>query len=163
MKIAIISDTHDNLDRIRRAVGYLQQEPVEMIIHCGDFVAPFTIPPFQSLNLPFVSVYGNNDGEKKGLMEKISGFGGLICYPPLIQKIGNMTFLLCHEPIPDESIRQYFDDVDVYVYGHTHKHEEREFDGIKIINPGEACGWLTGKGTFVIFDTSTSACKLIDI
>jgi len=163
MKIAIISDTHDHLDMIRLAVRKMQEKKVEMVIHCGDFIAPFAIPPFGQLNVPFIAVYGNNDGEKKGLAEKIFNIGGMVCYPPLVRDVDNTKFLICHEPIPEENVKKYFSDVTYYLFGHTHEAVEKELNGIKIINPGEACGWLTRRATFAILDTHTRKVEFITL
>ena len=69
MKIGVISDTHDNIPLIKRAVGLFNRNGVGHILHAGDFVAPFSILPFNALKSPFTGVFGNNDGEKKGLTE----------------------------------------------------------------------------------------------
>jgi len=41
MKIAVMSDSHDNIWKLRKALGIIQSKNCEKIIHCGDFVAPF--------------------------------------------------------------------------------------------------------------------------
>ncbi len=161
MKIALISDTHDQMDMIRLAVERIKRGKVEAIVHCGDFIAPFTIPPFKVLEVPFISIFGNNDGEKKGLTDKINSIGGMVCYQPLVRDIGGKKFLISHEPIPDDNVKRYFGDVDFYVYGHTHEVEVKELAGIKVINPGELCGWLSGKSTFMLLDTESGSTELI--
>ena len=73
MKIGIIADTHDNLIKIRRAVEIFNSHSVDFVIHCGDFIAPFALNPFDDLRCEWVGVFGNNDGEKKGLLAKSKG------------------------------------------------------------------------------------------
>ena len=163
MKIAVISDTHDRLDMIRRAVDVMEERHIETIIHCGDFIAPFTIPLFEKLGIPFISVFGNNDGEKKGLSDKILGIGGMVCYPPVVRIIEGKQFLICHEPLPEEGVTKYFNHVDYYLFGHTHKQEVRAINGIKAINPGEICAWLTEKSTFTILDPDTGEHECITL
>ncbi|NIO23209.1 MAG: YfcE family phosphodiesterase, partial [Candidatus Aenigmarchaeota archaeon] len=43
MKIGIMSDTHDQTRRVRKAVDIFNKEKVELVIHCGDIIAPFTL------------------------------------------------------------------------------------------------------------------------
>ena len=43
MKIGVMSDSHDNLPAIRRALARFEAEGAEAVIHAGDFVAPFSI------------------------------------------------------------------------------------------------------------------------
>ncbi|MEO0083560.1 MAG: YfcE family phosphodiesterase, partial [candidate division WOR-3 bacterium] len=66
--IGIISDTHDNLPNIKRAVKIFNQRKVSLVIHCGDFVAPFTLLTFKELQCPLTGVFGNCDGEKEYLL-----------------------------------------------------------------------------------------------
>ena len=40
MKIGIISDSHDHVDNIRRAVSVFREASVELVIHAGDIVSP---------------------------------------------------------------------------------------------------------------------------
>ena len=62
MKIGIISDTHDNLDKAESAVDFFESEEVDKLIHCGDIIAPFTAELFDA-DFDLHCVRGNNDGE----------------------------------------------------------------------------------------------------
>ncbi len=64
MNIGIIADTHDNVDAAERAAEIFAEEGVEIVVHCGDFIARRCCPPSR--------VRGprrprNNDGEISGL------------------------------------------------------------------------------------------------
>ena len=39
------------------------------------------------------------------------------------------------------------------VHGHTHVPEIKELGGTKVVNPGEACGYVSGKETVALLDT----------
>ena len=43
MKIAIISDTHDNLANLKKAIDWIKKEKIKIVIHCGDIFKPETI------------------------------------------------------------------------------------------------------------------------
>ena len=73
MLIGVLSDTHDNLPRIREAVEKLNAIGVEFVIHCGDFIAPFSLKPLSDLRCEYRGVFGNNDGEKSGLRKASEG------------------------------------------------------------------------------------------
>ncbi|MEE9212757.1 MAG: metallophosphoesterase family protein, partial [Phycisphaeraceae bacterium] len=69
MKVGVISDTHDRLPPLRRAVALFERLKVGALFHAGDFVAPFAakiIAP-EVLSVPLHCIYGNNDGEREGL------------------------------------------------------------------------------------------------
>ncbi len=40
--IGILSDSHDNLDAIKKAVNLLNKKKVDLVIHAGDLISPFT-------------------------------------------------------------------------------------------------------------------------
>ena len=64
MKIGVLSDTHDQVEPIRKAVECFNEEQVAWIFHCGDWVSPFILHFFQELQAPLRGVFGNNDGDK---------------------------------------------------------------------------------------------------
>ena len=43
MKIAIISDTHDNLPNFKKAIDWIKKQGIKTIIHCGDVACPETL------------------------------------------------------------------------------------------------------------------------
>lgn len=73
MRIGILSDTHDNLPAIKRAVDFFNQQKVQFVLHAGDFIAPFAIPYIDKLACDW---HGNclivNPGEACGWLSGIS-------------------------------------------------------------------------------------------
>ena len=51
MKIACISDSHDHMDNILKAVSIINEKKVSALIHCGDYVAPFVKKWFDKLDV----------------------------------------------------------------------------------------------------------------
>jgi len=157
MKIGILSDSHDNLPKIEKAVSIFNKNKVGFVLHAGDFVAPFTIPKLKSLSCDWRGVFGNNDGEKKGL---IGISEGKIQEGPLKIELGKIRVTLVHD------INKIFlekEEADLVVFGHTHKQETRKIDSKLIINPGECGGWLTGKSTVAIVDLDSLSSQIINI
>ena len=70
MLIGVISDTHDHLTTIDRAIGLFDQRGVQAMIHPGDLVAPFAAQRLLKYNGPIYVTYGNNDGEREGLRKR---------------------------------------------------------------------------------------------
>ena len=73
--IGILSDTHDNLTRVREAVRLFDDAGCDLVVHAGDFVAPFTVEELRNLRAPVQAVFGNCDGEKAGLARAFQGLG----------------------------------------------------------------------------------------
>jgi hypothetical protein len=140
MKIGIISDTHDNLTKIKEAVNILNDKKVEFVFHCGDFIAPFSLEYLEKLNCDWLGVFGNNDGERDGLAKRSKG---KIKEAPYLGEFFSKKIAITH--IYKEL------DADVVLFGHTHKVEIKKERQL-VINPGEVSGWLYGKSSLVLLD-----------
>ncbi len=150
--IGIISDTHDRLDAIDEAVRIFNSKGVSAVIHAGDFVAPFTAPRFAALKAPMWGVFGNNDGERAGLAKKFAEIG-----------VELRDFLeLEHDGIRICAYHGTIEGIlaslarsgkyDLVVTGHNHKVEIAKEGRTTVVNPGEACGYLTGKRTLCLWE-----------
>ncbi len=157
MRIGIISDTHDNIPAIRKAVELFNEREVDFVIHLGDIVAPFCFDEFDKLNMDFIGVFGNNDGEWLYLEEKAKN---RLFKPPYEIELDGKSFVLMHEPFGMEKLAKEYD---YCLYGHLHKIDIRKTKRGHIINPGELCGYLTGKRTLVILNTTTNEAELITV
>lgn len=161
MKIGIIADTHDNLPQIKKAVEIFNQEKVELVLHAGDFVSPFTCLEFKNLNCPLKGVFGNNDGDKIYLQEKFKGIGEL--FPePYKTNINHKNIIMLHiEKLIDALAESQ--KYEVIIYGHTHRTDLRKIGKTIIVNPGECGGWLTGKSTIALLDLEKLEAKIINL
>ena len=43
MKIAIVSDTHNNWANFKKAIDWIKNEKIQLILHCGDISSQETI------------------------------------------------------------------------------------------------------------------------
>jgi len=156
LKIGIIADTHDNLPNIRKAVSILQSEGVSALMHVGDFVSPFSLRELLKFHGPIYAVFGNNDGEKRGLSGMLQGIAE--GYRTL--ELDGKKILMCHilEDIPPEA----YEGVDLILTAHTHRLYIGDGTPL-IINPGEAGGWLTGRSTVVVYDLRSGVEKVFEI
>jgi hypothetical protein len=156
--IGILSDSHDNLDAVRRAVRFFRDSECRLIIHAGDFVAPFTARVLEGAGCPIKAVFGNCDGEKEGLKNALEPFG-TIQKAPLIFPYEGKNILVTHLNGHVESLaarREY----GLIVFGHTHKAEIRMSGSTLLVNPGEAGGWVTGRSTVALFDPKTGVAAI---
>ncbi len=167
MLIGIISDTHENMQAIEKAVEIFNSRGVKLVFHAGDIISPITFSHFDKLVCPIHIVFGNNDGEKTILKEKFSKRGSIIQNPPLEYKLednGKETkFIIFH--IPPQNIDELAKsgNYDFIIYGHTHKKDLKEIGKTIIVNPGEAGGWLFGEKTVAILDTEIKNVEFIEL
>ncbi len=159
MLIGIISDSHDNIPIIKKAINFLNSRNINMVIHAGDYVAPFTVKLFKEFKCPWIGVFGNNDGEKKGLTLVSEN---RIQEAPYELNLGGKSVYITHDldmfaqegKIPDR---------DIIIHGHQHHAYIRKVDSQIYINPGELCGYVSGKCTLAILDTDTLEAEIIEI
>jgi len=159
MKVGVIADTHDRLPTFRRAVALLKRLKVEAIFHAGDYVAPFAaklIAP-DVLDIPLHCVYGNNDGERKGLKAVLPN----LVDGPLTAQLGGRTIVMHHwiEWLKPADIAR----ADIIITGHTHEIVNEQRQGRLYLNPGECCGWLTDRCTLAVLDLDTLSADIVDI
>lgn len=118
--IAVISDTH----------GLLRPEVKERLINCeailhaGDFGKPDILEQLREI-CPVYGVRGNVDREWAGdLPEELE-----------ITLFGFRIYMVHNR----KHIKKNLSGIDIIIYGHSHKYEERREGGILYLNPG-SCG-----------------------
>jgi putative phosphoesterase len=162
MKIGILADSHDHLPAVALAAEAFRLAGVAQIIHAGDFVAPFALPPMQAAGVPVTAVLGNNDGERVGLAACFAKFGWQLQPKFAFATWAGVAVAVHHEPEPVEALARsglY----QVVVYGHTHELDLRRVGATLVINPGEAGGWLTGRRSAVVLDLETLQPQVIEL
>ncbi|MGE0064926.1 MAG: metallophosphoesterase [Methanobacteriales archaeon] len=159
--IGIMADSHDNLPVIREAVDLLNHDRVDMVLHAGDLISPFTAKEFNELKMPFEAIFGNNDGEKDGLRAAYSNICDLKEFKVL--KVDGVSIAMIHghqEELVEclASCGKY----DVVIRGHSHQNNVEE-KGSLLIDPGELCGYVSGKKTFRILDLDDLSHELVEL
>jgi hypothetical protein len=153
MIIGLISDTHDNMPMIKRAIDRLKEEQVKLVLHAGDYISPFTAKPYTELGVPMIGVFGNNCAETEALKRVYADVGAdLRGYFTEIE-VGGLRIALTHGHLKSEMDRAMSGDFDVVVRGHVHRSSIGEENGILVINPGEVCGYVSGSNTVAFLDT----------
>jgi putative phosphoesterase len=159
MLIGVISDTHDNIDRIKQAIMIFNEKGVSLVVHAGDITSPFSLIPFEELKADFVGIFGNNDGDKVLLHNRS---GGRIHPQPHIFEVDGKKIVLIHEHHIVEALASS-GHYDIVIYGHTHKARVEKKNGTLIVNPGEAGHWLYGKATIALLDTEKMDAEIIPL
>lgn len=155
MKIAIISDIHDNITNLKKFLNWCKEENVIEIICCGDVTNGKTLQ-FLADNFSGtiylirgnLEIYDESQVEKYKNIKYYGRFG--------IADIENIKVGLCHEPWYLDKV---LDKSAIVFYGHTHRPWIEERKGKKIINPGTLGGVFT-KGSFATWDTENNAIDL---
>lgn len=157
MKIVVLSDIHDNEERLSEVINICRDEKIKYCICCGD-ISKITI--VNKLSTEFTKVYfalGNMDFNLKnqiGLFPENTEVSSNV----LDFKIDNIDIAIVHYDYKAKELakkRIY----DYIFYGHTHTPWEKSYGKTTIINPGEISGQF-GKASFATFDTVTRKAVL---
>ena len=162
MKVGLISDTHDRLSATAELIKRLQELDATMILHAGDYCAPFALRPFLQAGIPVAGVFGRNDGDREGIRAYAQGGMGIELFEsPHSLELAGQRILIVHEigEVPQQSLTSHT----IVVHGHTHKPEMKERDDTLIINPGEGCGWLHGAPSAALLDLDTKKVEFIQL
>ena len=167
MLVGVISDTHDNFRAVRSALDVFMRRGVDLIIHCGDFVAPFTLKMFGESGVKLIGVFGNNDGEKVLLSRVSSELGFELVDQPMVKEIAGIKALIMHGcgsvertvALAEELVKSF----DLVVYGHTHLVNVKRVGESLILNPGEAHGLLSGRATVALLELPSLSVEVVEI
>lgn len=163
-KIGVIADTHDRLELIDEAVKVLNCEEVDLVLHAGDYVSPFSVLRFKPLKAKLIGVFGNNDGDKNLLRKRFEEIGAELQGKFAEIDLGGLKIALLHgeeEKLLKALINSNY--YDVVVYGHTHKVENINIGKTLVVNPGEACGYLSGNATIAVLNMEEMKAKIISL
>ncbi len=171
MRLGIISDTHDRLSAADRALEYLAELRIDMLVHCGDWKSLSTLnfisQKVQSLNVPLRGVLGNNDADMAGFLQLARTLPGDIEIIEGILRLGCDGKLAAvyhghHKP----TLRKLMADEswDILLLGHTHKPYIEQSGRKLIVNPGSTAfaiprrtGW---QPSVAVVDTDTMKAEI---
>jgi len=160
-KIAIISDSHDNLVNLEKFLDWANKNDIKMIIHCGDLAAPSIISKEldPNFNGPIHFIHGNvADRELNKKFAKESK--NITCHGDAGElEINSKKIAFCHYPKQAEDLAKT-NKYDLIFYGHDHTPWEKYIGKTRLLNPG-TLGGMFNKATFAVYDPKTDKAELI--
>jgi uncharacterized protein len=159
MLIGIMSDTHDNIPLVKKAIEIFNEKKVGYVIHAGDYTSPFTLKLFKELQCKYIGIFGNNDGDKLLLIERAEGN---IRNQPYIFTLRDRKIVVMHEHHVVDALADsgHFD---LVIYGHTHKADVRKMKNTLVVNPGEVSTYLYGKSTVALVDLEMLEAEIVEL
>lgn len=146
MKILVISDTHEKLNKVRDI--YEKLKNIDLIIHAGDHMAD-GIALGKEFNIPVVAVKGNCDGGYSDDDFEIvkTEYGNILVTHGHMENVKYQLNTLMYKALEH--------DCKAAVFGHTHCALIDEAGGIRFINPGSLTQPRDGSdGSYAIIRTS---------
>ena len=140
MYIGVLSDTHNQVHNLQKAVDIFHQNNVELLIHCGDITSVETVQFLCEFRV--ITVFGNGDflsGEIKATLKGFDpqNFAGIIYEG----EVGEKSVGVCHGHITrDLDTMIQLGRFDYVFTGHTHIRQDERINHTRVINPGALGG-----------------------
>jgi putative phosphoesterase len=132
VRIGVLSDTHIHLAEEISARVVTAFSSVDLIVHAGDFVGSAVLDGLKQLG-EVKAVHGNVDSMKlRSLLPEKEIF-----------TVGSKKVGITHGwGSPDgieKRVKELLGDVDIIIYGHSHRAKIEQIGGVLFFNPGP--GW----------------------
>jgi putative phosphoesterase len=162
MRIAILSDIHDNVWKLAAALDAVRE--ADILLCCGDLCSPFVVHQMgRGFTKPIHLVFGNNDGDLYRITANARQYENIRLHGELFRgELDGQRFAMNHydgiaRPLAASG------EFDVVCYGHNHVFAVERIGSTLAINPGAIMGATFAPdgsrtdiaSTFVIYETRT--------
>jgi hypothetical protein len=170
MKIGVMSDIHDHIKNLIKAIEIFNTNKCDLVICCGDWGSP-NAPNFLSdLNCKTISVFGNNDADIFNFLTRKQEKNWNIDFHKNCAELelDAKKIVVYHgdsEAILDALIK--CNKYDIVFSGHNHKAEIKQINNTLHINPGSITNIrvenINHNSSIAIYDTNTNKGEIINI
>jgi uncharacterized protein len=167
MRVAVLSDIHDNVWKLAAALAYIRD--CDQLICCGDLCSPFVIDQLaQGFAGPIDIVFGNNDADLFRITAKAPRYPHLHLRGELFEtEVAGRRIAVNHFDAIGLALArggQY----DAVFYGHNHAPKIEQLGPTLAVNPGSLMGaQFSAHGeradvdpTFAIYAPATNTARL---
>jgi putative phosphoesterase len=159
---------------LSKAVDLLNSLNVDLLIHCGDWCAPFVLKPLAKARFPIKAVLGNNDPDIQKFLYQLQTITDLKNVQIDIQMemqdfvVDSKRIAVFHGDDP-QVIKMILESqqFDLFCTGHNHVYGIERHGKTLVVNPGSFVGYMYETGPqpvyLVIYDTSTGETQTIDV
>ena len=165
MKVAVISDIHENFHNLILSLNAIEEANADVILCLGDLMNAGIAKVLSIQKIPVFMIWGNNDGEKVDIVKASYAEGSnlTVCLNTYqFLDIGGKNIFISHyddlaEPMAKSGM------YDAVFYGHNHSMKKEKINDIWVVNPGEVCAQKTGIGSFALYNTEINEVELIEL
>lgn len=163
MKVAVVSDIHDNIWHLEHALRRIHEEEAEVLLFLGDFCAPFTLAQIgDNFSGPVHVVFGNNDGDTFLLSQIAAKYAQVNLHGHFGEiELDGKKIAINHYPDISERLAES-GAYDAVFSGHDHKKYQHAKGSTLWANPGEVMGRF-GEPSFGIYETGSGRFRHIDL
>ncbi|MGD2067597.1 MAG: metallophosphoesterase [Gemmatimonadota bacterium] len=161
--VGVLSDIHDNLDNLHRALELFRAEGAGTLLFCGDFCSPIPARTLGAWDGPVHCVFGNGDGDRFRILDSARrAFPHMTLHGEHAEiDVAGRRVALTHFPLYGSALART-GDYDAVFSGHTHERSEARFGEALWVNPGEVMGWK-GSPSVYVWDPGTNRGRFAEL
>jgi hypothetical protein len=170
MRIAILSDIHDNVWKLAAALDAVRG--CDALLCCGDLCSPFVVHQLgRGFAGPIHAVFGNNDGDLFRITANARHYEHIRLHGELFRgEFDGQRFAMNHYDAIGRSLAAS-GEFDVVCYGHNHVFDMARIGRTLAINPGAIMGATFAPdgtrtdlaSTLVIYETRTGQAAQFEV
>jgi putative phosphoesterase len=163
MRIGVLSDTHNNIGNLLKALRLFKDEGITTLVHCGDMANVTTARQMSGFDIIYVN--GNMDDSAAAVNDTLWTLNPNNETPGALfsGKLGDVKIGVTHGHLPgklDKLIRSRH----AFVFtGHTHRQRDEIVGKTRVINPGALGGARYGARTVCIVDLDSRDVRFKEV
>lgn len=166
MKLAVISDIHENYHNLIEFLKVADKQKFSHIVFLGDFMNGGIARVLARCGYPVYAIWGNNDGDLQAVLhEALHPESGMTMakhqYGFFTTADGRKLFLTHHPDLVSTAVDS--GRYDAVFFAHTHNSYLTVKDDVLVLNPGELSAHKFGKAGYAVYDTQTNSAQLFTI
>ncbi|MGD8813907.1 MAG: YfcE family phosphodiesterase [Anaerolineales bacterium] len=161
MKLAVLSDTHDNMRNFEQVLPHLRE--ADAVLHCGDLETPSFVQRLaKSVAVPVHIVWGNCDRDRIDMQQIAEGMGHVQFHGVTADlELEGIAVAATHYPHMASDLA-YSGHFGLVCFGHDHVPHEEWVGDCLLLNPGEVQG-LHGRCTMAVVKLPERSVEWIEL
>jgi uncharacterized protein len=164
MRIGVISDTHNNIGNLLKALRFFNEEGIQKLIHCGDMANVTTAKQMSGFDVIYVN--GNMDNSAAAVNDALwlLNPNNETTGDVFTGKLGEANIAATHGHLQrklDQLIRSRR--YDFIFTGHTHRKRDEMIGKTRVINPGALGGARYEPRTVCVVDLDNQEVQTVEI
>jgi hypothetical protein len=163
MRIGVLSDTHNNIGNLLKALRLFKDEGITTLVHCGDMANVTTAKQMAGFDVIYVN--GNMDDSAAAVNDALWMLNPNNETPGALfsGKLGGVKIGVTHGHLPGK-LEQLIHSRHVFVFtGHTHRRRDEIVGKTRVINPGALGGARYGARTVCIVDLDSRDVRFMEV
>lgn len=164
MRIGVLSDTHNNIGNMLKALRLFRDEGIKTLVHCGDMVNVTTAKQMSGFEVIYVN--GNMDDSAGAVNDALWMLNPKNETPGAFfsGKLAGVKIGVTHGHIPGKLEKLIRSGSHTFVFtGHTHRERDEIMGKTRVINPGALGGARYGARTVCIIDLENHNVNFIKV